>query len=128
LLPNNLIIVRHHEDDKEDEQDVKRALERKGDADIKLEIQSNSEFQSSTSSPTRSLGPPQLQIDVQDAYDIIFGHSTYTQKENDITLPMELVLGPTKIGFNQNYQNNFNIQSPPHLGAVSIFGEGGNGR
>jgi hypothetical protein len=44
LLPNDLIIVRNHGDDKEDEQDIKRALERQGDAHIKVEMQSNSEF------------------------------------------------------------------------------------
>jgi hypothetical protein len=44
LLPNDLIIVRNHGDDEKDEWDIKRALERKGDAHIKVEIQSNSEF------------------------------------------------------------------------------------
>jgi hypothetical protein len=44
LLPNDSIIVRNHEDDEEDEWDIKRALERQGDAHIKLEIQSNLEF------------------------------------------------------------------------------------
>jgi hypothetical protein len=34
LLPNDLIIVRDHGDDKEDEWDIKRALERQGDAHI----------------------------------------------------------------------------------------------
>jgi hypothetical protein len=31
LLPNDLIIVRNHGDDEEDEWDIKRALERQGD-------------------------------------------------------------------------------------------------
>jgi hypothetical protein len=44
LLPNDLIIVRNHEDDEQDEWDIKRALERQGDEHIKREIQSNSEF------------------------------------------------------------------------------------
>jgi hypothetical protein len=56
LLPNDLIIVVNHGDYKEDEGDIKRALERQGDVHIKLEIQSNSEFQSLTSSPTQSPG------------------------------------------------------------------------
>jgi hypothetical protein len=64
LLPNDLIIVRNHGDDEEDERDIKRALERQGNVHIKVEIQSNSEFQSLTSSPTRCPGPPRLQIDV----------------------------------------------------------------
>jgi hypothetical protein len=33
---------------------------------------------------------------------------------------MAPVLGPTKIGFDQNYQNNFNIQSPTCPGAAVI--------
>jgi hypothetical protein len=44
LLPNDLIIVRNHGDDEEDKRDIKRALEWQGDAHIKVEIQSNSEF------------------------------------------------------------------------------------
>jgi hypothetical protein len=44
LLPNDLIIVRNYEDDEEDEWDIKRALERQGDMQIKVEIQSNLEF------------------------------------------------------------------------------------
>jgi hypothetical protein len=85
-----------------------------------LEIQSNSEFQSLTSSPTRSPGPPWLQIDVHDAYQISFGHSTYAQKEDELTFPLVLVPGPTKIGLEQNCQNNFNIKSPTPPGAIHI--------
>jgi hypothetical protein len=36
LLPNDLIIVRNHRDDEEDDRDIKRALERQGDVHIKL--------------------------------------------------------------------------------------------
>jgi hypothetical protein len=93
----------------EDEWVIKRALERQGYADIKVEIQSNSEFQSLTSSPTRSLVPPRLQIDIQEEYQIRFGRSTYTRKEDETNFPMALVPSPTKIGFNQNFQNNVNI-------------------
>jgi hypothetical protein len=67
LLHNDLIIVRNHGDDEEDEWDIKRMLERQGDAHIKVEIQSNSEFPSLTLSPTQSLGPPQIQCDIHDA-------------------------------------------------------------
>jgi hypothetical protein len=73
LLPNDLIIVSNHGDHEEDKQDIKRVLERQGDAHIKVEIQSNLEFQSLTSSPTQSPGPPQIQIVVHDAYKIGFG-------------------------------------------------------
>jgi hypothetical protein len=44
LLPNNLIIVRNHGDDEEDEWDIKRVLERLGDVHTKMETQSNLEF------------------------------------------------------------------------------------
>jgi hypothetical protein len=44
LLPNDLIIVRNHGDNEVDNRDIKRALERQGDAHIKVEILSNSEF------------------------------------------------------------------------------------
>jgi hypothetical protein len=116
LLPNDLIIVRNHGDDEEDEWDIKRALEGQGDAHIKVEIQSNSEFQSLTLSPTWSPLPPQLQIDLLDAYKFGFRRSTYERKEDKINFPMVLVLGPTRIGLDKNCQNNFNIQSPTHLG------------
>jgi hypothetical protein len=44
LLLNDLIIVRNHGDDEEDKRDIKRVLERHGDAHIKVEIQSNFEI------------------------------------------------------------------------------------
>jgi hypothetical protein len=44
LLPNDLIIVRNHGDDEEHKPDNKRVQERQGDAHIKVEIKSNSEF------------------------------------------------------------------------------------
>jgi hypothetical protein len=75
LLQNDLIIIRNYGDDEEDERDIKRALERQGYAHIKVEVQSNLEFQSLTYSITRSPGPSQLQIDLQDAYKIRFAHS-----------------------------------------------------
>jgi hypothetical protein len=77
--------------------------ERKGDANIRVEIQSNSEFRSLTSSPTQSPGPLWLHIGVQDAYEIGFGHSTYERKEDEINFPMALVPGGNKIGFDQNF-------------------------
>jgi hypothetical protein len=120
LLPNDLIIVRNHADDEEDEWDIKRALERQGDAHIKVEIQSNSEFQSLTSSPTQSPEQPRLQIDVQHACKIGFRLSTYSQKDDEITFPILLVLGSTKMGFDKNCQNNVSIQSPTRPGAGHI--------
>jgi hypothetical protein len=75
-----------------------RHQEGAGEAHIKVEIQSNSEFQSLILSPTQSPGLPQFQIDVQDTYQIRFGRSTYAQKEDEIAFPMELIPGPNKIG------------------------------
>jgi hypothetical protein len=88
LVPNDLIIVRNHGDDEENEWDIKIGQERQGDVHIKMEIKSNSEFQSLTSSLTQGPGPPQLQIDVQNANEIGFGRSTYAQKDGEISLPM----------------------------------------
>jgi hypothetical protein len=86
---------------------------------IKVETKSNSEFQSLTFE-SNSESPPQIQIDVLDAYEIKFGRSTYAQKENNITFLVASVPGPTKIGFEQNVSNNFNIQSPIGPGAIHI--------
>jgi hypothetical protein len=71
-------------------------------------------------SPTQGSRPPQLQIDVQDAYKIGFGYSIYVRKEHEIEFVMALVPGLTKIGFEQNGQNNVNIQSPTCPGAIHI--------
>jgi hypothetical protein len=80
----------------------------------------NSKFQSLTLSLARISGPPLLQIDVQYTYEIRFLHSTYAQKEDEINFSMKLVPGPTKIGLDQNCQNNFNIQNSTCPGAVDI--------
>jgi hypothetical protein len=53
----------------EDMWDIKTVLEIQGNVQHKVEVQANSEFRSLTLSPTQSLGPPCLQIDVQDAFD-----------------------------------------------------------
>jgi hypothetical protein len=73
LLPNDLIIVRNHGDDEEDERDIKKVLEIQGNMHNKVEVEANSESRSLTSSPTHSLGPPCLQIDVHDAFHLRFG-------------------------------------------------------
>jgi hypothetical protein len=70
----------------------------------KVANQSNSELLSS--SPTQSPGPPRIQIDIQIAYNLRFGRSTYAQKDKEITFPMKLVSYPTKIGVVRNYQNS----------------------
>jgi hypothetical protein len=70
----------------------------------KVVNQSNSELPSS--SPTRSPGPPHIQIDIQIAYDLRFGCSTYARKAKEITFPMELISCPTKIRAIRNHQNS----------------------
>jgi hypothetical protein len=54
----------------ENMQDVKKVLESQGNMHNMVEVQANSEFRSLTSSPSRSPGPPFLQIDIQDASDL----------------------------------------------------------
>jgi hypothetical protein len=80
----------------EDKWSIKKVLESQGYVHEKLVNQSNSELPSL--SPTRSLELPHIQIDVQIAYDLHFGRSTYARKAKEITFPMEQVSCPTKIG------------------------------
>jgi hypothetical protein len=54
----------------EDMWDIKRVLEDQGITHNKVEVQSNSESRSLTSSPTRSPGPPYLKNDVHDASNL----------------------------------------------------------
>jgi hypothetical protein len=79
----------------EDKQSIKKVLESQEDVHEKVANQSNSELLSL--SPTRSPGPPHIQIDVQIAYDLHFGCSTYAQKDKEITSPMDPVSCPNKI-------------------------------
>jgi hypothetical protein len=72
-------------------------LERQGHVHMEVKIQYNLEFQSLTLSLT------QLQIDVQDAYEIKFECSTYARKEDEINFPMDMVPSPTKIRLNHNF-------------------------
>jgi hypothetical protein len=53
--------------------DTEKVLESQGNMHNMVQVQANSESRSMTSSPTRSPGPPFLQIDVQDASDLRFG-------------------------------------------------------
>jgi hypothetical protein len=71
----------------EDKPSIKKVLESQGDVHEKVANQSNSELLSS--SPTQSLGPPRIQIDVQIAYDLHFGCSTYAQKAKEITFAVD---------------------------------------
>jgi hypothetical protein len=88
----------------EDKQSIKKVLESQGDVHEKVANQSNLEL--SSSSPTRSSGPPRIQINVQIAYAIRFGRSTYTRKSKEINFLMEPVSCPTKIGVVRNHQNS----------------------
>ena len=88
----------------EDKWNIKKVLESQGDVHKKVANQSNSELLSL--SPTQSPGPPRIQIDVQIAYDLHFGRSTYARKAMEVIFPMELVSCPTKIRVIRNHQNN----------------------
>jgi hypothetical protein len=88
----------------EDKRSIKKVLESQGDVHEKVANQSNSELLSS--SPTQSPGPPRIQIDVQIAYDLHFGCSTYAQKDKEITFPFALVSSPTKMAVVRNHQKS----------------------
>jgi hypothetical protein len=92
-----------------DKQSIRKVLESQGDVHEKVANQSNSEL--SYSSPTRSPGSPRIQIDVEIAYDLCFGCSTYAWKSKEITFPMALVLCPTKIEVVRNHQNSTNFHN-----------------
>jgi hypothetical protein len=87
----------------EDKQSIKKVLESQGEVHEKVANQSNSELPSS--SPTQSSGPPRIQIDIQIAYDLSFGRSTYARKAKEITFPM------TRSQVVHNYQNSTNLQN-----------------
>jgi hypothetical protein len=121
LLPNDLSIVRNHGDEEDDIWDTKDDLETPRDVHNKVEIQTNSEFQSLILSPTQSPGLPCIQINAQYIYDLQFGRSTYAWKDKEINLPTPSVSSSTKIGVARNHQNKINFQNLP--GTVSpIFG------
>jgi hypothetical protein len=93
----------------EDKQSIKKVLESQGDVHEKVVNQSNSELPSL--SPTRNVGPPHIQIDVQIACDLYFECSTYAPKDKEITFLMALVSCPTKIRVVCNHQNSTNFQN-----------------
>jgi hypothetical protein len=93
----------------EDKQSIKKVLESQGDVHEKVTNQSNSELPSM--SPTRSSGPPRIQIGVQIAYDLCFGRSTYARKAKEIIFLMELVSCPTKVEVVRNHQNTNDFQN-----------------
>jgi hypothetical protein len=85
----------------EDKRNIKKVVESQRDVNEKVANQSNLELPSS--SPTRSLEPPYIQIDVQIAYDLRFGRSTYAQKVKKINFSMAPVSCQTKIGVVHNH-------------------------
>jgi hypothetical protein len=101
----------------DDKWSIKKVLESQRDVHEKVPNQSSSELTSS--SPTWSPGPPHIQIDIQVAYDLHFGRSTYAQKSKEITFPMELVSCPTKIGVVCNHKNITDFQN--HFCVAPLF-------
>jgi hypothetical protein len=93
----------------EDKWSIKKVLESQGDVHEKVTNQSNSKLLSL--SPTRSTGPPRIQIDVQIAYDLRFGRSTCAPRANEITFPVAPVSYPTNIGVVRNHQNSTDFQN-----------------
>jgi hypothetical protein len=94
----------------EDKQSIKKLLENQGDVHKKAANQSNSELLSL--SPTQSPGPPCIQINVQIAYNLRFGRSTYARKAKDMIFPMALFSCTTKIGVIRNHQNSTDFGNP----------------
>jgi hypothetical protein len=93
----------------EDKQSIKKVLESQGDVHEKVVNQSNLELPSL--SPTRSPGPPRIQIDVQFAYGLHFGRSTYARKAKEMYFSMAVVSYPTKIEVVRNQQNSTDFQN-----------------
>jgi hypothetical protein len=90
-----------------DKQSIKKVLESQEDVNEKVANLSNSELPSS--SPTQSLGPPHIQIDVQITYDLHFRRSTYARKAKEITFPIVPVSCPNKIRVVRNHQNSTDL-------------------
>jgi hypothetical protein len=109
LLPNDLIVLRNQGKDHRGQTEHQEGAEEPRDVHKKVANQSNSELLSS--SPTRSSGPPRIQINVQIAYDLRFVRYTYAQKAKEINFPMTLVSCPTKIRVVRNHQNTTNFQN-----------------
>jgi hypothetical protein len=101
----------------EDKWSIKKVLESQGDVHEKVVNQSNSELPSS--SPTRSSGPPHIQIDVQIAYDLRFGRSTYARKAKEIAFPMAPVSCPNKTVVIRNHQNTTDFWNS--VGVAPLF-------
>jgi hypothetical protein len=93
----------------EDKWSIKKVLESQGDVHKKVVNQSNSELPSS--SPTWSPGPSHIQINIQIAYDLRFGRSTFARKAKEINFLTTVVSCPTKIGVVRNHQNTTNFQN-----------------
>jgi hypothetical protein len=93
----------------EDKWSIKKVLESQEGVHEKVGNQSSSELPSL--SPTRSPGPPHIQIDVQIAYDLHFGRSTYARKAKEINFPMQPVSCPTKIRVVLNHKKNTDFQN-----------------
>jgi hypothetical protein len=91
----------------EDKWNIKKVLKSQEDMHEKVANQSNSEMTSSNT--TRSPEQPHIQIDIEIAYDLRFGYSTYTWKAKEITFPIASVSYPTKIGVVRNHQNCTNF-------------------
>jgi hypothetical protein len=70
LLPNDLIVIRNQGVDHGEHVGIKKVMESQGNMHNMVEVQANLESRSLTSTPTRSLGLPYLQIDVHDAFDL----------------------------------------------------------
>jgi hypothetical protein len=102
LPPNDLIIVRNHRDEEEDVQDTKDVLEIPRDMHNKVEIETNSEFQSLTLNPTYSPKPPSIQIDARCIKPLIWMLYIYAWKYKEISFTMQAAICSTQTGVARN--------------------------
>jgi hypothetical protein len=97
--------------------DIKKVLESQVNTHNMVEVQKNLESRSLITSPTRSPGPPCLQIDIQ---------NTSNKTDKEITFLMSLVSWSTKIGVECSRSNKTDLHNlpgvaPPILGRWSVY-------
>jgi hypothetical protein len=126
LLPNDLIVIRNQGEDHGGHVGHQEGAGEPKNTHNKVEVQANLESRSLTLSPTRSLGPPCLQINVHDTTDLRFGRYTYAWKDEGVKIPMPSIAGSTKIGVSHNDRNKTDLQNlpcavPPILGRWPVY-------
>ena len=97
----------------------KKVEERRKNVHIELEAQSNS-----SSSLSRNPGPGRTKNDIQVAYGLGFGRSTYPRKANEIIFPIQPVPCQSNLEVDRNRRNNLTYRIC-HGAASPVFGPKG---